>query len=61
MTFENRNGVLIVIDGLRTIASTPTHTIEMTGDGMRLTFNSTDLEFTTADISFDDLVNMLPK
>ncbi len=61
MTFENIDGILIVKGDGKTIASTPAHTIEKTGNNMRLTFNCINLEFTEDDILFDDLVKLLPK
>lgn len=61
MTFKNKDGVLIIEDGERLIASTPSHTIEKNGDTITLTFNATGLQFTDNDISFDDLVKLLPK
>lgn len=61
MTFQNIEGVLLIQDGNRKIASTCSHTIEQTGDTMMLTFNATGLQFTAEDISFDELVKLLPK
>jgi len=61
MTFNNPNGVLIVQDGDRIVASTSSHTLEKNGNNMRLTFNAYDFEFTDKDVDFWKLVNMLPK
>lgn len=61
MTFNKQDGVLIVQDGDRIVASTASHTLEKTVNGMRLTFNAYNFDIENDDIDFWDLVKMLPQ
>jgi hypothetical protein len=55
------SGEVISEPGTKLIATTTSHTLEKTGTKMRLTFGVVDLEFTEDDISFWDLIKLLPK
>jgi hypothetical protein len=63
MTFESIDGVLIINDGNRIIASTTSHVIEknVAKGHMRLTFGAINVEFQEEDISFHELVKLLPR
>jgi|GEM_PF-2760164 len=62
MTFSNDNGILIIDTGQKLIASTSSHVVEKTPDGhIRLTFGPINLEFEEDEISFNELIKLLPQ
>jgi hypothetical protein len=63
MTFENKDGVLIIDTGVKLIGSTTSHTLEQTHSNkhMRLTFGALNVEFEEKDIKFEELIKLLPR
>lgn len=60
-TFKSIDGVLVIDTGTRLIGSTTSHTVEKTGNHMRLTFGVVNVEFEESDIDFYELIKLLPR
>ncbi len=63
MTFQNRDGVLVIDAGDRLIASTSSHVLTQkhTTRQMRLTVGTESITFEEDEISFAELIKLLPK